>query len=334
MNRTLIACTFVAFVGCNPYAPEQTLALSTGKAMVQQFETCWGFWNDAKWDQLATCYAPDAVSEEFGTGHPPASGPDGIVASAKVLKTAFPDMTGEPLVELVDENHVVVSIVLVHGTQTGPLETPTGVIAPTNRKAGMFVSQVIEFGNDGRAQRVAMYDDMATLMSQLAPSKDREARAPVEALPHSKRVAIATDDERERVNSSVVPQLIYLLNRHDLAGLDTVIAEDVVWSEAAAPMDHDRAGLHTTLAQLWKAIPDLTFRATSMYRAGGYVAVAGTFEGTLQGDVPSLQIHKTGTHVVVPYDAIQQLEGGKITKSWMFFQGTALGMQPAAAARR
>lgn len=310
----LAACASVAALtsaaGCHRPASAQ----APGSAIVRQFETCWGYWNAARWDQLATCYAPDAVSEEPGSGRPPASGRDAIVARAKLLKAAFPDMNGEPLVELVDDNHLV-SIVLVHGTQTGPLATPGGVIAPTGRAAGMFVSQVIEVDRAGRVERVALYDDLATLIGQVAPSSGRAVRPPIAALPRHERVAIAADDERERVNASVLPQLLYLLNQHDLAGLDTVLDDDLVWSDAAAPADRDRAGLRTRLAQLWQAMPDLTFQATSLYRAGGYVAIAGTIEGTLQG----------GTHLVVPYDAVAELEGGKITRSWMFFQGTALG---------
>ena len=305
----LVACASVAAVGCHRPASAQ----APGSAIVHELETCWGYWNDARWEQLATCYAPDAVSEEPGSGQPPASGRDAIVARARLLKAAFPDMQGEPLVELVDDDHLV-SIVLVHGTQTGPLATPGGVIAPTGRTAGMFVSQVIEVDHAGRVQHVATYDDLATLVGQLAPASGRAVRAPLAALPHHKRVAIAADDERERVNASVVPQLLYLLNRHELAALDTVLDDDLVWSDAAAPADRDGAGLRARLAQLWQAMPDLTFRATSLYRAGGYVAIAGTIEGTLQG-----------THVVVPYDAVDELEDGKITRSWMFFQGTALG---------
>jgi hypothetical protein len=170
MKPRFVVFAAIAVAGCKHVDSEQAL----GATIAQRFETCWGFWNDARWEQLATCYAPDAIAEEPGAGRPPARGPDAIVAGLKRLKTAFPDMKGEPVLELVDDNNNLVSIVLLHGTQTAPLETPTGVIAPTGRTAGVLVSQVIEMDGDGlRIERAALYGDLATLVGQLAPPRDR-----------------------------------------------------------------------------------------------------------------------------------------------------------------
>lgn len=277
-----VVCGLVAAMGCHRHRSAQ----APGRSIAQRFDACWAYVNDARWDRLTTCFAPDAVSEQPGSGTAPAIGPGAIVARARALETALPDTKGEPLIELVQDDHLV-GIVLVRGPKTGAL-----------------VSQVLEVGKDGRIQRVATYGDLTAL-----------PRAPARAasLPHHERVAIATDDERERVDASVVPQLIELFDRHDLADLDTVLDDELVWSDALAAADGDRAGLRAALAQLWKAIPDLRVQETDLYRARGYVAIAGTAEGTLRG-----------AHVVVPYAAMTELEGGKIIKGWVFFQRTAL----------
>jgi hypothetical protein len=49
--------------------------------------------------------------------------------------------------------------------------------------------------------------------------------------------------------------------------------------------------------------------------------------------MPSTQLAKTGKKVAIPFLLVDEVEGGKITRAWMFEQGLAyafqLGLVPA-----
>ena len=65
--------------------------------------------------------------------------------------------------------------------------------------------------------------------------------------------------------------------------------------------------------------PDAKITPTSVWGAGDYVAVVGTFEGTNNGDFPAMQLKKTGKKVSVPFFGIDRFEGGKQKESWFIF---------------
>jgi predicted ester cyclase len=95
-----------------------------------------------------------------------------ILQSFKVWKTAFPKATGE-ITNQIAMGDQVVSEVLFKSTHTGPLVSPTGTIAPTNKPIEFKVMNITSFRN-GLIQRERSYYDQADLMRQLgitAPPK-------------------------------------------------------------------------------------------------------------------------------------------------------------------
>ena len=88
-----------------------------------------------------------------------------ILQSFKVWKTAFPKATGE-ITNQIAMGDQVVSEVLFKSTHTGPLASPTGIIAPTNKPIQFKVMNITSFRN-GLIQRERSYYDQADLMLQL-----------------------------------------------------------------------------------------------------------------------------------------------------------------------
>ena len=114
------------------------------------FEACWGFFNDAKWDDFKNCYGADAVSESPGLGAPPNTGNTAIADGAKAYKTAFPDMKGETQFEMISGN-TIIAATLTTGTHSGPLKMPGMPDMPaTNKKFGNYFTQVIDLDDAGK----------------------------------------------------------------------------------------------------------------------------------------------------------------------------------------
>ena len=55
-----------------------------------------------------------------------------------------------------------------------------------------------------------------------------------------------------------------------------------------------------------------------MWAAGDYVVIAGTSDGTNDGDLPAVKLKKTGKKVSAPYIEIDRLRDDKIKEVWFF----------------
>jgi ketosteroid isomerase-like protein len=85
----------------------------------------------SQWDTAAKLYAPDAVADTPDKGE--VRGKDNIVAWTKELIDAFPDAKYEPLNEYEAGNTAIDEGFFV-GTNTGPLQGPTGETIPATGK--------------------------------------------------------------------------------------------------------------------------------------------------------------------------------------------------------
>src|SRR5205814_9072613 len=108
--------------------------------LAKKFDDCWAAFNANKMDDFKKCFTADSVYEQPGSGAPPVTGPDAIAAFVATYKTAFPDIKGEKELVLVN-GHDVIAVMLVTGTNTGPMKTPMGEMAATNKKIGLFMAQ-------------------------------------------------------------------------------------------------------------------------------------------------------------------------------------------------
>jgi predicted ester cyclase len=310
----------------------------TPEELAARYQECWGFWNDAKYDDFKGCYAADATAEAPGSGMPASSGPDAIVEQSKMERTGIPDLKGELQLVLQNGNHTV-GVALLKGTQTDTLKTPMGDIPPSKKKVGFLMGHVIDFNDQGMATKEWAFFDAATMMSQIGASK-MPARKAMDKGAAAPEVVIAKGDDAEKANLATFQALTDAFNKHDTKALGEMVGDKVVWSEAANPKDMTKKDLMKMMPQMWKGFSDLHFTVKDSWAAGPYVVAIESFDGTNDGDLPQMKMKKTGKTVSSPFLAIHKFEGGKNTVTMIFYQGmdfaTQLGMPmpaPGGAAK-
>ena len=188
-------------------APAPALPPLTAEERVKWFQGCWAAFNAKDWAKFApTCYADGAMSEQVDSGFPIAMGRADIEKTTKGFAAQHPDANGEQQLTLVSSN-AIASIVLLRGTNSGPLLTPGGGTAPaTNKKFGVLMAQVVESSEDGRsAQRDRFFLDSSSLLGQLGlnPTPHRKL---IEKSWAEKPVVIATGSEVEKANLAAMPK--------------------------------------------------------------------------------------------------------------------------------
>ncbi|MDB4959535.1 MAG: hypothetical protein JWO36_7104 [Myxococcales bacterium] len=310
----------------------------TAEDMGKRFADCWGFWNANESDEFKTCYTSDAIAETPGLGTPAANGVDAVVASAKTLKGPIPDLKGDIQLLLVN-GHKEVSVVLLSGTNTGPMKAPLTEMPATHKKMGVFIAQAFEVDDASRVKHEWDFYDMATVLGQLSPTKNHPVRAAVDKLPMPAQVVVAKDDDKEQANLATDTKLLDAFNKHDLKAFGDLLADDLKWFVAAGPSDTDKKTTLQSTDQFWKAFSDIKISPgndrSSHWAAGDYVVTVATMEGTNDGDMPMMKMKKTGNKVQLPFVQIDKIDNGKVAATWLFFQNAALmsqlGMMPPAA---
>lgn len=99
------------------------MALNDNKELVRRFVA-------AIWNGEETDLASELVHPDYAVGE--GRGPDAVIASAAVYRTAFPDMRWE-IEQLIAEGEWVAARLTLTGTHLGPF----GEIAPTGRRVLM-----------------------------------------------------------------------------------------------------------------------------------------------------------------------------------------------------
>src|SRR5439155_16424758 len=94
---------------CGSPQPKESLVPPkplTAEERVRWYQTCWNDFNEKKWDDFKTCYAPVATSQQPGQGKPYLTGPAEIVAAWQDFEKSFPDIRGEGQLILINGNHI------------------------------------------------------------------------------------------------------------------------------------------------------------------------------------------------------------------------------------
>jgi len=117
-------------------------------------------------DQLM---APDILNH--GAGSPPYTGTDGIKRQAQLLRTAIPDLRVE-LHDQIAEGDRVASRWTGSGSHTGPLQLPSGTVAPTGNRITFDEIRIDRHGDD-RIVESWWIPDRMTLWQQLGLLPDR-----------------------------------------------------------------------------------------------------------------------------------------------------------------
>ncbi len=120
--------------------------------------------NEKNWDKVRKTITQGVVYDEVATGRK-AEGTEEVVSMWRNWATALPDSNATILGEYVSGNKVVLELAW-NGTHTGPLQTPSGTIAPTGRKITVRACQVLEIAGD-KVSNLRHYFDMVTLLTQL-----------------------------------------------------------------------------------------------------------------------------------------------------------------------
>lgn len=310
-----------------PPAPPSPPA-KTADERVQIYKACWDQFNNKQWELFQSCYADNAVSEAVDSNPPSTTGRAAIVERARVESAAFPDRRGELRIVLVNGDRMA-SIALYTATNTGPLPPgPDGKeMAPTNRTIGMLVAHTLELDPTGAyAVRESTYVDEGTLLAQLGLSP-APARKAEKATGAPAEVVLARDDDKERANIDVVRRSFAALNAHDVKGVADTQAAAYTGMDIAVPADMDKAASLASLKEMFTSFPDVKIRPVTMWAAGDYVVVTGTFEGTNLGDIPSMGVKKTGKRVSAHFFELFKLENGLIRQDWLFYNSAAIAAQ-------
>ncbi|MGC4088481.1 MAG: nuclear transport factor 2 family protein [Polyangiaceae bacterium] len=305
----------------------------TAEQGAKLYADCWTSFNDKDWAKFGGCFNDTATSEQVDMG-PAVSGKDVVDKGAKVFATAFPDSSGEAQLTLVNGSNIA-GVWLMRGTQKGPLATPGGDIAATNKRAGYLLGHVVEI-KGGKAQREQAYYDAHTLLGQLgvAPGPVRKVQEQGAA---EKPVVIATGNDAEKANVEVYKKYTEAFNKHDAAGVEALLTDDFVYSDQSAPADLvGKKEAQKGMKDMWKGFSDAKIEATTAWAAGDYIVSQGTFSGTNDGPIPSMKLYKkTGKHAALGYLTVAKLAGGKLKQQWLFTNGMAfagqLGLLPPPA---
>ena len=326
---TLVAGALVHGACSEPPPPPPPAATPsrTAEQRVEAYKACWDQFNNKQWDQFQNCYGVNAVSESPDSTPSSLNGRTAIVEQAKAEASSFPDRRGEIRLLLLNGDRVA-SIALYAATNTGPMPGPDGKPNPgTNKPIGFLVGHTIEMDPTGtHAAREATYMDGATMASQLglSPAPSRKAEKPTGA---PAEVVIAKNDDKERSNIEVVRRSFAALNEHNVKGMAETMAPNFKGFEATAPQDMDKAGALASAKEMIAAFPDVRITPVTMWAAGDYVVVTGTFEGTNLGDIPSMGVKKTGRKVSAHFMEVYKLENSLTTASWLFYNGAAFAQQ-------
>lgn len=306
-------------------APPPPPPPKTTEEDIARYQECFGFFNDGKWDDFKKCWASDGVSEAPGSGMPPNQGPDAIVGFLQTERTAFPDEHGDLQLVLANGNHLV-GVVLITGTNNGPMKTPAGDMPATKKKIGFLFAHQIDFNPQGEASHETAFADTPTLLGQLGVSK-MPARKAMTKGAASPEIVIAKNDDAEKANVAVFQAAVDAFNKHDAKAFGDTLDKKVVWSDLAEPKDLDMKGAVKDAQSFWKGFSDVKISPDAMWGAGDYVVMTGTIGGTNDGDLPAMKMKKTGKSFSSPFMHIVKVGGGKITKSWIFYDSMGFAMQ-------
>ncbi len=298
-----------------------------GKDLAQVFIDCAALVSTAKWTDYGTqCLATSFVGHHADE---PDVTRDEMIPRLTAARVAFPDLVVEPQLVLVS-GRTVLGILLMKGTNEGPLRGEAGELPPTKQKIGVVMYERIAMNDDNKATEQWAYFDPGTMLGQLGHRKGMPTRPPREqSLPGAPIVVIAADDDRERANLALVRRGNDAFNAKKAADLMALFADDAVEADQAVAADvRGKKAIEQALLGLWKAFPDARGEISSMWAAGDHVVAELRFTGTHDGPLGPLP--KTGKKVAFQYAEIFKLKDGKIAELWRFRNAVAMAQQLGA----
>jgi steroid delta-isomerase-like uncharacterized protein len=132
-----------------------------------------------------------------------------------------------------------------------------------------------------------------------------------------------TDEVKERVggaseqaeqNKVAARRMFDVLNSHDLAPMDELLTDDVVYHELPPGLPSGRAGYKAFSQMFLDAFPDLQLTIEDQIAEGDRVVSRVTGRGTHRGEL--LGIAPTGRRIEASGITIMRFEGGRVAEEW------------------
>jgi len=283
----------------------------------------WAAFNKGDMAEFGKHYADDVTFELVDSGQPPAQGRDAALAVVGAFRTAMPDLKGEQVLFLAQDNHVVTAD-LMTGTNSGEL---MGMPA-TNKKLSLMVLHYFELDETGKIKVERAYYDQTTMLGQLGVA-DMPHRAAVEPTGTSAEPVIATGSDAEKANLDMMMGVDAKMMAHDAAGAIAAFADDVTCSDFSMPEDIKGAKAMQAMFEMYtKAFPDMQMETEWTVVAGDYVARGVKMSGTNKGAIPEMGLKKaTNKPVNGHFVDIGRVENGKFVQAWSFANSMALAIQ-------
>ena len=120
-------------------------------------------YNQHDWTKNGPLVADDLLVNSNGT---PVHGRDEFIKRIARFAGPFPDVHITDLETIVDGNKAAIRFVIT-GTQSGDLQTPTGVLLATHRKIKMDGIEFFTFNQEGKLIGLLTVEDLAGMMRQL-----------------------------------------------------------------------------------------------------------------------------------------------------------------------
>lgn len=302
----------------------------TGEALAAQHAECTESVNAGKLDDFAKhCVHPDVVVHE--AGYADYTGADALVGFYKQLKTALPDLKLSPQLVLVSGREVM-AVLLVTGTQTGPLQLPDGSEQkPSGKRVGLLAFEHLQTDEQNRIVEQWEYMDYHSFVEQLGVGHaDGGPTRPALAngWPNAPVIAVTKDDDLERTNIAIADKLFASIAAHKPTDMLALLDDSVVESDQADHVDYKKADLAATYQQLFTALPDAQVHVSQRFAAGPYVVLEGKLVGTHRG--PLEGIAATNKPIEISFAEVLKIGNGKIVERWRFRDGMALTNQLVA----
>jgi predicted ester cyclase len=329
---SLTAATALLLVGCGTATSPGHGKTPTPDERLSWYRGCWDAFNAAKFDEFSRCYDDKAQAQQSGYGKPEISGRAAIVQGARDFKKSFPDGRGEEVITLINGDRIM-SVHVLHGTNTGPLTDPTGKQLPaTGKPFGLMFAHLIEAAEDANLVRTELgVMDAGTLDAQLGLSK-AHSRTVIAESPIPVTTVKASNDAKEQANLKSEQAIFDAWNKHDEDSFESLIDENYVCHCFADPTEGDFKSQRVSNLGIWHSFSDAHL-STKLWAAGDYVVAQGALTGTNDGPIPSIAVQATGNHVDVPYLQLDRFENGKLREEWLFYNVETLAAQIAPGTR-
>jgi steroid delta-isomerase-like uncharacterized protein len=125
-------------------------------------------YNEKNWDAVKSMFAENGIYDEKATSRR-VQGVGKILEVWQGWAKAIPDSKATFVGEYASGDTAIIEVVW-KGTHTGPLQTATGTIPPSNKRMELPACQIIKI-EGGKVKSFTHYFDMATLLRQIGALK-------------------------------------------------------------------------------------------------------------------------------------------------------------------